>query len=262
MHLETLSSKNNPKIKQTASLVRSASLRRQQGLFVAEGLRLCLDAARSSLLIREVYVTPAAAEKQRDALAELFAAAQRSYEIALPLAEKLSDTKNTQGIFALCAMPSVPQQKPKKNGRYIALENIQTPDNLGAICRTAEALGIDGVIVGGGCDLYNPKTLRASMGAMFRLPVWDTADFLTFLADLQHTGFRLLASVPDAAALSVTEMSDTHGTVCLIGNEGNGLSAQALALCDEKITIPMRGRAESLNAAAAASILMWELMRR
>ena len=100
------------------------------------------------------------------------------------------------------------------------------------------------------------------MGAMFRLPVWDTADFLTFLADLQHTGFRLLASVPDAAALPVTEMSDTHGTVCLIGNEGNGLSAQALALCDEKITIPMRGRAESLNAAAAASILMWELMRR
>lgn len=260
--MEILTSKTNPKIKQTASLVRSASLRRQQGLFVAEGLRLCLDAARSSLVIREVYVTAAAAEKYRDALPVLLAAAQRSYEIAQPLAEKLSDTQHTQGVFALCDIPLAPQAPLKNTGRYIALENIQNPDNLGAICRTAEALGIDGVIVGGGCDLYNPKTLRASMGAMFRLPVWDTADFLAFLADLQHTGFRLLASVPDAAALPVTEMSDTHGTVCLIGNEGNGLSAQALALCDEKITIPMRGRAESLNAAAAASILMWELMRR
>ena len=144
---------------------------------------------------------------------------------------------------------------------YIAVENIQTPLNLGAVARTAEALGREGLIVSGGCDIYNPQAQRAAMGSLLRLPVIEAEDLPAFLKDCAAKGMKTYAAVPDRGALSVTEMDRSKGVVCVVGNEGSGLSEDVIKSCVSPVTITMRGRAESLNAAAAAAVIMWEMVR-
>ena len=137
---------------------------------------------------------------------------------------------------------------------------MQDPGNLGTILRTAEAFGINGILLSKGCcDLYNPKVLRASMGGVFRLPLSVCEDLVQTLGECAHT-LPVLASVVDATALSVTA-APKSGAVAVIGNEGNGMSEAAIAACTHRVTIPMAGRAESLNASMAAGILLWELCR-
>ncbi|MBR3961788.1 MAG: RNA methyltransferase, partial [Clostridia bacterium] len=144
-----------------------------------------------------------------------------------------------------------------KKGRYIALENLSDPSNLGAISRTAEALGISGIIVSGNsCDPYSPKALRASMGTLLRMPVIIVDDFVEFL---QASGLKLFACVVRGGK-KITDVIFSDGAAVLIGNEANGLTDSAISAC-EKITIPMSGSAESLNASVAAAIAMWELKR-
>ena len=144
----------------------------------------------------------------------------------------------------------------------MAVENLQDPGNLGAVLRTAEALGLSGVLLAGNCcDVYSPKVLRASMGAVFRLPFRSVERLADAAPTLRQTGFALYAAVPDRTAKRVTELSFEKPSIIAVGNEGNGLEAETVAACGQAVTIPMRGRAESLNAAASAAILMWELMR-
>lgn len=141
------------------------------------------------------------------------------------------------------------------------MENIQTPDNLGAAARTAEALGLDGIIVSGGCDIYNPKALRAAMGSLLRLEVFSVPDLPSFIEKCNVNGMNTYAAVPDNTALPVTQIDKSKGIVCVVGNEGNGLTGKTISSCSSKVTIPMKGRAESLNAAAAACMIMWEMVR-
>ena len=145
-------------------------------------------------------------------------------------------------------------------GKYIALENIQDPANLGAVCRTAEALGISGVIAEGGCDIYSPKAQRAAMGSLLRLPVIRCEDLAETLSYLGENGMKLYATTPDTDAEKITLCDMSGGVVSVIGNEANGVSDEIFELC-QKVTIPMLGRAESLNASMAAAITMWEIMR-
>ena len=141
-----------------------------------------------------------------------------------------------------------------------SLENIQDPSNLGTILRTAEALGIEGVILSGNCcDIYSPKVIRGSMGAVFRIPFTIAEDFCGYISELSRKGIDVYASTPyDAEDITNVKFS---GGVMLIGNEGSGLTKDVLTLGIQKVKIPMKGRAESLNAAAAAGILMWEMLR-
>lgn len=261
--MDIITSRNNEKIKLLTLLSASASARRERGLFVTEGLRLCRDAALSKIEIEEAYFTTGAIKRYGEEIAEISQAAKRCFEISDSVAEKISDTKSPQGIFTLNKTldKSLFIDKIKYNGLYVALENIQTPANLGAVCRTAEALGLDGIIVGGGCDIYNPKTLRASMGAMFRLKVCEVESLPEFLSFCRQNKMATVAAVPDSRAQSIVELNIKSGVVAVIGNEGSGLTEEALSQCSNKVTIPMKGRAESLNAAAAASIIMWELVR-
>ena len=146
-------------------------------------------------------------------------------------------------------------------GMYVFTDNVQNPDNLGAIARTAEALGANGLIVHSGCDIYSPKALRASMGALLRFPVIKIEDAPSYLADLAKNGMKIFASVVSPDAMSVTDADKSGGCVLIIGNEGNGVSDEILAVSTEKITIRMKGKAESLNASAAATVLIWEFTR-
>jgi TrmH family RNA methyltransferase len=151
--------------------------------------------------------------------------------------------------------------KIKYNGKYIALENVSNPSNFGAVVRTAEAVGLDGVIVSGGCDIYNPKSQRSAMGALFRLNIVVTDNLPECLSELKNNGMKVYAGVPDSNAVKITQADMSGGVICIIGNEGNGITEETCSAATATVTIPMKGRAESLNAAAAASILIWEMMR-
>ena len=258
-----ITSRNNEKIKNAAKLGAESSYRRKTGMFFLEGLRLCCDAAENGIKPESVFVTESALEKHSDELGVLLAAGKENFIITDEISDKLSDTKSTQGVFCVCKTLDKFSNidKINNNGIYIAVENIQTPDNLGAVARTAEALGLDGMIVSGGCDSDNPKALRAAMGSLLRLPVFSVADLPSFLEECNRSGMNTYAAVPDSSAVPVTEMDRTKGIICAVGNEGNGLTEKTISSCKSKITIPMKGRAESLNASAAACMIMWEMVR-
>ncbi len=260
---EIISSKSNDRIKYAVKLRDKDNFRKNEGLFFLEGARLCSDAAVSGMEIKELYVTEQAMLKYGEYVTLVQNVAERSFIVSREVAEKLGDTQNTQGVFCLCKMldKSTNIGKIKYNGKYIALDHVSNPSNFGAVVRTAEAMGLDGVIVSGGCDIYNPKSQRAAMGSLFRLDVFETDDLPGFLKGLSEKGMKIYAGVPDSNAVKITEADMTDGVVSIIGNEGNGITEETLAAATHLVTIPMKGRAESLNAAAAASIMIWEMMR-
>lgn len=250
-------------MKYAVKLREKDSFRKLEGLFFIEGARLCADAALSSVKIKELYVTESATLKYSEYVRLAENVAERSFLVSEEVAEKLSDTKNPQGVFCICKMldKNTNIGKIKYNGKYIALENVSNPSNFGAVVRTAEAVGLDGVIVSGGCDIYNPKSQRAAMGSLFRLNIVEVDDLPDFLKSLAENGMSVYAGVPDSDAEKITEVDMKNGVVTIIGNEGNGISDATKQASTKLVTIPMQGRAESLNAAAAASIMIWEMMR-
>lgn len=258
LQFKKITSKDNNLIKLIAKLNASGRSRKEHGLFVIEGLRLCRDAAENGYRFSALVMSETALCKYPKE-AELFCGlAEQSYAVSDSLFSKIADTKSPQGIICLCKYNNIGTYNINRNGKYIALQNIQDPSNLGAVARTAEALGLDGIIASGvGCDPYSPKSLRASMGALLRLPVIVAENFREFL---QNSGLSLYACVvsPDAQSVAKTEFKS--GSAAIVGNEANGLTQDIIDI-SVSVTIPMRGRAESLNAAVAASIVMWEMQR-
>ncbi len=257
--MDRIDSVSNDKIKLAVKVATSSKHRRQTGLFFLEGLRLCRDAALTGYEIECTFVTENALDKSPEEVQEIISVSARSYIISSSVEQKITQAQTPQGIFCLCKKREI-EHEFDYCGKYIALENIQDPSNFGAICRTAEALGIKGAIISGCCDIYNPKTQRAAMGSALRLPVIETHDLSITLSELKKKGMKLYATTPRSDADKVTAVSFEGGAVAVIGNEGNGVSDGIFALC-RKVTIPMGGRAESLNASMAAAITMWEMMR-
>lgn len=258
-----ITSKDNDTVKQITKLLGSAKFRKETGLFVAEGLRLSVDAAESGVKIKYFLYTPQFIEKHLKETEYLKALSLNSYEISSKIYNAISDTNTPQGIMCVCNTldKHFSLDTMKSIGKYIALEHIQDPSNLGNILRTAEALGIDGVIMSDDCcDIYSPKVVRGSMGAVFRVPFIIVDNLSNFLQKSKSYGFCIYSAVPRNNVKSVTEVSFNSGSIIAIGNEGNGLTQQIIDIC-ESITIPMGGKAESLNAATSAAILMWEMLR-
>ncbi len=255
-----IESRSNEKIKTAQKLSSSASFRLEKQEFFLEGVRLCCDAAQSGVLIKQCFFTEKALEKNGEKLKILLDRAESAYSVSEEIAQKLSGTKTSQGVFAVCGMSPATVFAPERGKKYIALENIQDPSNLGAIIRTAEALGIDKAVLCSCCDRYNPKAQRAAMGSLLRLPVFITDNMASVIAECEKAGILPLATVPDSSAVSITQVDMTGGVIAVIGNEGNGVTQETMALC-KKVTVPMKGRAESLNASMAAAVVMWEMMR-
>lgn len=260
--MQYISSRSNEKIKQLVKLSASSKQRREQGLFVLEGARLCFDGAISDAEIESAFFTGEALEKYKEYTDTIAEMAENCYEISKEVSAALSDTKSPQGVFCLCRKREKSSSEIDCSGCYIALDNLQDPSNLGAAARTAEALGIDGLIVSGGCDIYSPKAQRAAMGALMRINVIEISSLPEFIKDCRGKGMKTYASTPANDCIKIDEADFSGGAVCVIGNEGAGVSEEVFAACESKVTIPMAGRAESLNASAAASIIMWELAKR
>ncbi len=257
-----ITAKSNEKIKAAVHLRDSAKARREQGEFFLEGARLCADASGSVEVVRLFY-TSKAAEKYCEEVTLLRERAAESCEVSEEIAAKLSDTFSPQGIFCVCKALDKKHYIDKiySNAKIIALENIQDPANLGAIARTAEALGIGGAVLCGCCDVYNPKAQRAAMGSLLRLPFITVDDMSLAMKDFEAKGYVTLSSTPSESAEDITVTPLGKKTVCVIGNEGNGVTEHTAMSCMHSVRVPMKGRAESLNASMAAAIIMWELMR-
>jgi len=261
MH-ESITSKTNEKIKQAVRVRDSTKARREEGLFFAEGARLCVDAAGSTQ-VKMLFYTEKAAEKYSAELALLASKSEEAFLVSGAAADRLNDTFSPQGIFCVCKTLDKFYNIDiiYKESKLIALENIQDPANLGAVIRTAEALGIGGAVLCGCCDVYNPKAQRAAMGSLLRLPIVMVDDLPATMLQFAERGFTTLSSTPDASARDITKTDLGEKTVCVIGNEGSGVTDATANGCQQRVRVPMRGRAESLNAAMAAAIIMWELMR-
>ena len=258
--MEKITARTNDKIKYAVRLGESASFRKQNGEFFLEGARLCFDAAKTGVEIKQAFFTASALEKYSAYAESIIATGCICFEISSDVAKKLSDTENPQGIFCICRSKEK-IEKLNYSGKYLALENLQDPSNLGAVCRTVEALGLDGLIVSGGCDINNPKALRAAMGSSMRISLVEPQSLVSLLEDAAANGMQTYASVPRSDASDIRKVSLDGGVIICVGNEGSGLSQDAIDACKEAVTIPMGGRAESFNASAAAAILAWELMR-
>jgi RNA methyltransferase, TrmH family len=233
--------------------------RRSNQLFLVEGANL-VEAASRRDLIREIFVTEAAAQRYAALLAEHDASVQLVTERA---AKALSDTVTPTGLVAVCELPSPALAEVLRSGpRLVAVGvEIGEPGNAGTLIRIADAMGAGAVVfVGHSVDPYNGKCLRASAGSIFAVPVIVAPDVDAAISALQAAGLRVLATTVDGE-LSLDDADLAAPTAWLFGAEAHGLSAQLAEQADSRVTIPMSGGVQSLNVAAAAAICLYQSAR-
>lgn len=260
--MEKIQSRDNAQIKHLSKLIKSRKERLDCGEFVTEGIKLSLEAADNSVEVLCVYFTAQAEEKYSQKLSTLIEKANKAVEISEEINKKISDSPAPQGVYCLCRMLDKERRTVKidSDGHYMVLCNLQDPGNVGTILRTCEAMGIDGVILSSDCpDIYSPKVLRGTMGGVFRMAVEVSDDIAKTIASAQEKGVTVYAAALDRNAVSLKEADLKSGSMVLVGNEGNGLSSDIIDMCDKTLFIDMKGNAESLNAAIAASIIAWEM---
>ena len=250
----SITSRDNAKVKYAAKLGSSAAFRTAEGRFLAEGAKLCPELAKGAQL--EMLLCTEKALQKHPELAEL---PGEHYLIMPHVAEKLADVGTNQGVFGVFRTPAPGWERVKPGGRYLALERVQDPGNVGTLIRSAAAFGFDGVLLSDGCAApFAPKTLRASMGAAVQLPVLCVGEMPAAVARLRSLGIpSLAAALYNSKPLSEVGCDWPQGLCVVIGSEGQGLTDETIAACDAAVRIPMTDRAESLNAGIAGSVLLW-----
>ena len=256
-----ITSVSNGRVKNVIALNGKAKARKEQKVFVVEGLKMFQEVPAEK--VREIYLTTSMKEKEsvQEKLRECACSIE---EVSEEVFARMSDTTSPQGILCIVEQESYSLDTvlEAEQGFWLVLEDIQDPGNLGTILRTGEGAGISGVILSRNtADIYNPKTIRSTMGSLFRVP-FVYADTMEEALGALHT--REIQVY--AAHLQGERYYDAfdYRSKCafLIGNEGNGLTESTAAMADEYLRIPMAGKVESLNAAVAASILMYEVYRQ
>lgn len=257
-----ISARDNPKIKNYCKLAANRRYRHEMGEFVLEGARICIDCAKQSadnpkINIVNIFVTHEAVDKYLDGNAEIFENVGDFYYISKQVAEKMRQTDNSQEIFMQVKIPKADDFSG--NSKVCILDNLQDPGNVGTILRTCDALGINSVFLCSCCDLYNPKTIRATMGSIFHLDIYDGYSFEQTVQIMRKNNITVYGSVLDNTAKSLDSIKFAGKSAAVIGNEGKGMPEEDINLCDEKITIKMKGCLDSLNASMAAGIILWEM---
>lgn len=256
--LKEIKSRDNKIIKYLLRLNSNSSFRSKEKKFLCEGLRLCTEAVISGVEVEAVFLRDDSAEKYTELLERIPSA--ELYLLSKSLFKLIAETSTPQGVALLCKINRFDAQL-RAASRIVALETIQNPENMGTILRTAEAFGIDQVILSKDCcDIFSPKVLRGSMGAVFRQRITIPEDFYDTITYLKSSDITVCAAVPHGGK-DIKTLDFSKRCCVIIGNEGNGLTDRAIELCSTPVTIKMDGNAESLNAAVAASIIMWEMVR-
>lgn len=253
-----ITASKNSQVKNLTQLIKKAKARNEQRLFVVEGIKMFAEAPgewMEKVYLSESFEREEAHRKLTEGI---------SYEVLSDsVYQSVSDTRTPQGILALLRQPEYRlEDLLVPDCRLLILEDIQDPGNLGTMLRSAEAAGVDGVVLSKKtADIFNPKVIRSTMGSIFRVKFVSVDDFTGTLDLLKQYGVRLFAA--DLAGTGLYHEADYRGkTGFLIGNEGNGLSPETLKRADTRIRIPMEGQVESLNAAIAATLLMYEAARQ
>lgn len=249
--MEYISALKNPKAMLWRSL-KERKGRRESGCFLVEGDKMVLEAFSSGFSVEAVLIREDRKD-ERFPIPDGFPV----WILSVPVFDNISDTKTPQGIAAVLKIPS----SGLTGTHLLALDDVQDPGNVGTIIRTADAAGFDGLLLSAGCaDIFSPKVLRATMGSIYRMPFRIVPDLPVALRELRESGYSVLSSQLDGEPFYERRNVSDH--FCLIiGNEGNGISDEVRAEATHKLKLPMRGGAESLNAAIAAAIMMYDLSR-
>lgn len=256
-----ISSTSNQQIKTIVQLNKKARARRELRAFVVEGAKMLAETPRG--LLKRVYVSEHFLEKEKNRV--LLEESGADYEtVSDGVFAHASDTETPQGVLAVVRMPEYAFSDLLRGPqtRLLVLEDIQDPGNLGTMFRTAEGAGMSGIIMSRNTvDLFAPKTVRATMGSIYRVPYYVPDDLRGTLRELSQAGIRIYAAHLGGQCW-YDEPDYTRPSAFLIGNEGNGLRGETAACADTYVKIPMEGRLESLNAAMSAGILMYEAYRQ
>ena len=254
-----ITSTSNPQVKKLLQLQKKSKIRNEEGVFVVEGLRMFVEVPKDR--VQKVYVSESFYNKKKQEL-NLH---EFPFEVLSDTVfDYVSDTKTPQGVLCIVKQKSyqVNQLLNITNPHFIVLDNLQDPGNLGTILRTAEGAGVHAVFMSKDCvDLYNPKVIRSTMGSIYRMPTIYIEEIPSLLEEFRKKGIRSYAAHLDGKTFYDQEDYRT-GTAILIGNEGNGLRDEVTKSADTLVQIPMQGEVESLNAAIAASVLMFEVFRQ
>ena len=242
--------------------------------FRFDGTKLLCEAIKNQVEIQTVFLKESAVERiktelERQKLSHAFERVGRVVMLSDELFDRISEEKSPEGVIC-CAKYIDKLQKnitiynsadflQMKNERIVLLESVRDPSNIGAVIRSAAAIGVDRLIVSADCaDVYHPKAVRASMGTLFNQRIDRASDLTVAIEGLRASGRRVFAAALDDRAKMLGSFSPNAGDCVVIGNEGHGLTREVIEACDACVMIPMTDRAESFNAAVAASILMWE----
>ena len=270
-NLQIITSAANPFIRLTSAVVHTQRRAAKEGLFTVEGLRLAEMAAVSDWQIRHALVTERALTGERTrALVELLV--ERGIPAALVtenIFATLAETDSPQGILLLVERRKTQNLADLPQGRdgeepplYIALDRVQDPGNVGTILRTADAVGVTGVILlRGSADIYSGKVVRATMGSLFHVSFVTGVTAAELAGFAQQEGLQFLVTSCDASAETHFSADFRRGSIIVFGNEANGVSEEILTV-SQHIYIPMRGAAESLNVATAATAVLYEALRQ
>ena len=279
--MEIISSKDNKKIKYIRSLLEKGSIRKKSKTFVVEGIKLTdealeygkvLEVVCSERLYDEINSSDLSGNRllaENDKNITNYVKKESSLLVVSDTVFKsMSETKTPQGILAVVEMPDYGlldkgflEQAYTKNGKIklLVLEDTADPGNLGTIMRTAEAAGVTGVIMGKGTvDIFNPKVVRSTMGSIFRLPFAYVEDLKETIKELKNQGISFYATHLKGEK-SYKDIKYSDKSAILVGNEARGLSDEVADLADTYVLIPMHGKVESLNAAVAAALMMYEV---
>jgi TrmH family RNA methyltransferase len=259
--MAVITSTSNNKVKRLVALKSKSKARREEGVFIVEGDKMFQEAPRN--WVKEVYVSESYLNKCGNSDYKDY-----QYEVLTDeVFKKVSDTQTPQGILSVLSMPHYNlndylRDNGKSKGLFVLLEDLQDPGNLGTIFRTGEGAGVSGIIMTKNtADIFNPKVIRSTMGSIYRVPFFTVDSLEDTINLLKENNISVYAAHLDNS-VNYDEANYLNPTAFLIGNEAKGLKRQTADLATAYIKIPMEGRVESLNAAVAASILMYEASRQ
>lgn len=258
---EIISSRQNVRVKNWRKL-QTAKGRKQQAQYLIEGTHLVQEALLYKQSVLELMMTADYQASTEWALIEAVLPSDLPITLLAPeVAQAISATETNQGILAVVSLPAKQTVWKPSGKKYLLLDKVQDPGNLGTMIRTADAAGFDGVVMGNGTvDLYNDKVLRSTQGSLWHLEI-VSIDLETAYQALQKAGILIYATALHQKAIAYQEVPNTDKIAIVMGNEGQGVSSQWIEQADHAIYIPMFGQAESLNVAIAAGILMFQFAK-
>ncbi len=249
-----IESKDNAKIKNALKIANDNAARKKQGMFFAATSKVVLDIIDAKFEAESVFCLEGEFEKHKDRLVN-----QNVYIVSSAVGDKLSEGKTEDGMWAVFHKKRQKKEDLFSRDKILVLEDVQDPNNMGAILRTALGFGYETVVASNKCaDVFSRKVIRSSMTASVKVDVYKVDDMAAFTYRLNENGYTTVAACLEGA-VPLGSVPVTKPFALYIGNEGNGLSDDVITACKTKVKIPMSERIESLNAAVSAAVLMWEL---